>query len=263
MCQRLSINFWGFRIWGENRPAAQTFSDCSTHNRKLSAFGTHITAHIPLLQLCQRTNKKHQLLQNNILLSFMLVFLLTIFFAGSASQDAFGFVLSSIRSNPAMRKESSYLHLTAVTESNNGNELLLPPSVFSTIEEGRIAVIPKFLPQNEIDLLRSDAQLLWDDHRFSTDALAGYGSAGKFDPEKDRAVLRLPQWKNDSLGNFSNRQRFGSLMGSVRSELAYNLNRPNLDNGYATTMYGKGSTEISYTRFGPGAFLKRHVGKSV
>lgn len=48
-------------------------------------------------------------------------------------------------------------------------------------------------------------------------------------------------------------------MAAVRTELAYNLDRPNLDRGKATTLYGKGSTEISYTRFGPGAFLKRHV----
>jgi len=53
---------------------------------------------------------------------------------------------------------------------------------------------------------------------------------------------------------------FGNLMGQLRTDLASNLNRPNLDvpQSASTTMYGFGSTEISYTRFGPGAYLKRH-----
>mmetsp|Transcript_15691 Transcript_15691/g.30719 ORF Transcript_15691/g.30719 Transcript_15691/m.30719 type:complete len:409 (+) Transcript_15691:125-1351(+) len=176
--------------------------------------------------------------------------------------SAYGF--SAISLSPATnsitkRRNEFKLHLTTITQTNNGNDLLLSKSVYSTIEEGKIAVIPNFLPQIEVNLLRADAQDLWDQGRFSTDALAGYGSTGKFDPTKDRSVLRLPQWKNESLGNYSNRQRFGNLMANVRSELAYNLNRPNLDKGLATTKYGNGSTEISYTRFGKGAFLKRHV----
>jgi len=50
-------------------------------------------------------------------------------------------------------------------------------------------------------------------------------------------------------------------MSSVRQELATNLNRPQLaaTNSASVNKYGVGSTEISYTRFGPGAFLKRHV----
>ena len=176
-----------------------------------------------------------------------------------SSGYVFGFSPPGIHTAKSVKRTS--LNLTTITQTNNDNDPLLSKNVYSTIEEGKIAVIPNFLPQNEITPLRSDAQNLWDDGKFSTDALAGYGSTGKFDPTKDRAVLRLPQWKNDLLGNYENRQRFGNLMAMVRSELAYNLNRPNLDKGVATTMYGKGSTEISYTRFGKGAFLKRHVGK--
>lgn len=162
-------------------------------------------------------------------------------------------------------KTKQCLHLTTITQTNFGDDSnggegpILPRSVYSTIEEGKIAVVNNFLPETEIRPLRDDAQGLWEDGKFSTDALAGYGSSGKFDPTKDRAVLRLPQWKNDSLGHYDNRQRFGGLMANVRSQLAYNLNRPNLDGGLSTTMYGRGSTEISFTRFGPGAFLKRHT----
>jgi Rps23 Pro-64 3,4-dihydroxylase Tpa1-like proline 4-hydroxylase len=165
---------------------------------------------------------------------------------------------SNDASSQARRKKSFQLGLT-ITQTNNGKDALLSPSVYSTIEAGKIAVLPNFLSEADVLPLRTDAQNLWKDEKFSTDALAGYGAAGKFDPAKDRAVLRLNQWKSQNLGNYATRQRFGDVMASVRTELAYNLNRPKLDRGAATSMYGYGSTEISYTRFGPGAFLKRHV----
>jgi len=136
---------------------------------------------------------------------------------------------------------------------------LLPSSVFSKIESGEIAVVPNFLSESDIAPLRKDAQKLWTDQKFSTDALAGYGSSGKFDPTKDRAVLRLQQWKTADSGDYATRQKFGDLISRVRGELSYNLNRPKLSTGEAVSRYGIGSTEISYTRFGPGAFLKRHV----
>lgn len=157
-------------------------------------------------------------------------------------------------------RRSSRLCLTLNdSTSSNGKDKLLSSSVFSTIETGKIAVLPNFLSEQDVLPLRTDAQNLWADGKFSTDALASYGSSGKFDPSKDRAVLRLPQWKSERLGDYALRQRFGTLVSSVRAELAYNLDRPELDRGAATSMYGYGSTEISYTRFGPGAFLKRHV----
>eukprot|EP00536_Pseudo-nitzschia_multiseries_P015874 jgi/Psemu1/328051/estExt_fgenesh1_pg.C_9700001 len=127
---------------------------------------------------------------------------------------------------------------------------------------GKIAVVPNFLSEANILPLRQDAQQLWVDQRFSTDALAGYGSKGSFDPTRDRAVLKLTNWKRSDYGNFELRSnRFGSLMASVRQELAVNLDRPRLaaPNSEAVNRYGVGSTEISYTRFGPGSFLKRHV----
>jgi Rps23 Pro-64 3,4-dihydroxylase Tpa1-like proline 4-hydroxylase len=148
------------------------------------------------------------------------------------------------------------------TLNNESNDRLLPSSVYRTIEEGKIAVVSNFLNEADILPLRQDAQQLWLDNRFSTDALAGYGSKGAFDPTKDRAVLKLTQWKRSDYGNFELRSnKFANLMSSVRQELATNLNRPQLvaANSAAVNKYGIGSTEISYTRFGPGAFLKRHV----
>lgn len=136
---------------------------------------------------------------------------------------------------------------------------LLPQSVFDKIQSTKIAVIPNFLPAEEVSALRGDAQTMWDEGKFSTDALAAYGSKGKFDPTRDRAVVRLPQWKNTKNGNWEIRRRFGKRMAAVREELSVRLDRPKLRTGLSTTLYGEGSSEISYTRFGPGAFLKRHV----
>ena len=148
------------------------------------------------------------------------------------------------------------------TLNSESSDRLLPPSVYRTIEEGKIAVVPNFLNEADVLPLRNDAQQLWLDNKFSTDALAGYGNKGNFDPTKDRAVLKLSQWKRSDYGNFELRsKKFANLMASVRQELATNLKRPQLaaPNSAAVNKYGIGSTEISYTRFGPGAFLKRHV----
>jgi hypothetical protein len=139
------------------------------------------------------------------------------------------------------------------------NNRMLSSQVYDTILSGRVAVIPNFLPASEILALRQDAAALHSSNYFSTDALASYGSSGKFDPAKDRAVLKLDQWKNPDLGNWHTRSSFGNRMAALRTDLAYNLNRPHLDQGLAISKYGHGSTEISYTRFGPSAFLKRHV----
>jgi Rps23 Pro-64 3,4-dihydroxylase Tpa1-like proline 4-hydroxylase len=180
---------------------------------------------------------------------------------GTTETRAAGTMTSTSRRRRAMtsRHDNIRAKLTLVdTTTSDGQANLLPTSVYSTIENGRIAVIPNFLSEQDVLPLRADAQGLWTDGKFSTDALSSYGSAETFDPAKDRAVLRLNNWKSD-LGDNASRQRLGALMASVRKELAYNLDRPELDRGMATTMYGYGSTEISYTRFGPGAFLKRHV----
>ncbi|KAL3942731.1 MAG: hypothetical protein SGBAC_003138 [Bacillariaceae sp.] len=137
--------------------------------------------------------------------------------------------------------------------------VLLSQSAYDTIANGQIAVIPNFLPQEEIIRLRADATNLHAENKFSTDALASYGTSGKFDPSKDRAVLKLQQWKDRGIGDWALRERFGNRMKNLREDLAYNLDRPAMLLGDSVNKYGAGSTEISYTRFGPGAFLKRHV----
>eukprot|EP00980_Cylindrotheca_fusiformis_P015707 scaffold4531_cov103-Cylindrotheca_fusiformis.AAC.1 len=67
------------------------------------------------------------------------------------------------------------------------SEKLFAQSVYDTIGDGKIGIIPDFIPQDEMRYLRQDAGDLYHQNKFSTDALASYGSSGKFDPAKDRA----------------------------------------------------------------------------
>jgi 2OG-Fe(II) oxygenase superfamily len=136
---------------------------------------------------------------------------------------------------------------------------LFSESVYDKIQQGKIAVIPEFLSKSFVATLKRDAQDLYNTNYFATDALASYGSKGEFDPSKDRTVLRLNQWKNTALGDWDTRRTFGARMKDLRADLAVHLQRPGLTQGVSVTTFGEGSAEISYTRFGPGAFLKRHV----
>ena len=101
---------------------------------------------------------------------------------------------------------------------------LLPPQALETIRSGRIAVLPNWLPAEDVAALRGDAQSLHRAGHFSADALAAYGAeqTTKFDASKDRTVLRLGQWRDKSLGDKALRERFGRRMASLRTALADN-----------------------------------------
>ena len=98
---------------------------------------------------------------------------------------------------------------------------LLPPAAVDTIRSGRIAVLPNWLPPQDVANLRGDAMALFNAGKFSADALAAYGAeqTTKFSPAKDRTVLRLGQWKDPSLANYNLRLRFGARMAALRTAL--------------------------------------------
>ena len=125
------------------------------------------------------------------------------------------------------------------------DDSILPSFVHQKIQQGKIAVVPNFLTSEEVRLLQKDAQNLYNNGSFTTDALASYGASGKFDPAKDRAVLKLKQWQNEQLGDWKLRLSFGNKMARVRKELAEKLNRPKLCSGHAVTDLGIGSTEVT------------------
>lgn len=145
---------------------------------------------------------------------------------------------------------------------------VLPESAIQTIDRGGIAVVPNFLSPSEVSRLRADASNLYQDGDFIVDALAGYGAksgakdkAG-FDPTKDRAVLPayIPSQKKNgpfvspTLGDVDGRKALATTISALRSDLAKALDRPGLD-----TPDGGDNHEMSYTHFGPGAMLARHV----
>lgn len=145
----------------------------------------------------------------------------------------------------------------------------LPSSLIETIHRGGIAQVDNFLSTSEVSRLRADAQGLFRDDHFITDSLANYGkTAGakdkaQFDNRKDRSVCpayipskaQLGPFVNEQLGNSDARKGLTSTMAAVRKELSLGLDRP----GMAALPDGMYSHELSYTRFGPSAFLKRHT----
>lgn len=140
--------------------------------------------------------------------------------------------------------------------SNTPTTPLLPPDAYDTVLRGGIAVVPDFLSPSLVKSLRSDAHALYDEGHFTTDALSAYGSNGRFDPARDRNVLKLREWQRPDLGRSRLRhQTMAGVVGALRADLGQQLDRP----GLGSFPLERGSTEISYTRFGPGAYLKRHL----
>lgn len=190
-------------------------------------------------------------IQKNIRKSFTIAIIMETFLAIG--------VLSFNRNMLSKFHRSIALHMQRIPK-----ESLFSQSVYDSIQNGQIAMIPEFLSQHDVTTYRNDAQSIYTDGYFTSDALASYGNERntKFDPSKDRTVLKLQQWKNPTIGNYNLRtNQLGNRISNIRNDLSYQLNRPHLidKDSYSTSRYGVGSTEISYTRFGPGAYLKRHV----
>ena len=147
------------------------------------------------------------------------------------------------------------------------DDLGLPPSTTSDIAAGRIVAVQNWMPESELSVLRADARAAFAAGHYKADALATYGqknkagSAGGFDAGSDRMVMPsfYPSkgtdgpWVDASIGNAAARRAFKSRMASVKAALGTALERPSLAADGAQTH------EMSYTRYGPGAFLARHT----
>jgi hypothetical protein len=157
--------------------------------------------------------------------------------------------------------------------SSTTTSTLLPESAIRTIEGGGIAIISDFLPPSAVSRLRRDAYKLYLDGNFIVDSLAGYVSKdghrdkSKFDPAKDRAVLpsyvpsknRSGPFVDRNLGDVDARMLLANTVGGLRRDLARALDRPGLIALSYDEFAGVDGHELSYTRFGPGASLARHV----
>jgi hypothetical protein len=60
------------------------------------------------------------------------------------------------------------------------NDALFSTSVYDTIGEGRIAIIPGFLPKEEMMKVKEDAAILYNQNKFSTDGKFGHGCESCF-----------------------------------------------------------------------------------
>jgi len=163
------------------------------------------------------------------------------------------------------------LFLRTQLSASTSSSLLLTDSVYDTIHNGGIAVIDNFLTPETTRRLRQDAQALHQDGHFITDSLAGY-SAKKmqqdkqlFDASKDRAVCpayipsqnyKRGPFLDSNLGDYEARQSLCREVSNLRGVLAAGLDRPGMD---AASTVVRNRHEISMTRYGPGAYLKRHT----
>ena len=145
-----------------------------------------------------------------------------------------------------------------------GGASLLPDGTAEAIESGRVVELTNWLPLSDIRELRADAQASFESGHFKADALAAYGQKkkGGFDPGSDRMVMPsfYPSkgtdgpWVDPSIGNYAARQRFKMRMGALKAELSRQL-----EGRQTLAVDGVQTHEMSYSRYGPGAFLPRHT----
>lgn len=143
-------------------------------------------------------------------------------------------------------------------------DVQLPPGTIEQIEAGRIVVVKNWLPSDELAALRSDAEAAFAAGHFKADALATYGQKPKagFDPANDRMVMPsfYPSkgldgpWVDSSIGNAAARLKFKQRMGAVKAALSRSM-----QGRESLIADGAQTHEMSYTRYGPGAFLARHT----
>jgi Rps23 Pro-64 3,4-dihydroxylase Tpa1-like proline 4-hydroxylase len=144
----------------------------------------------------------------------------------------------------------------------------LPPTAIEEIEGGRVVVVKNWLPADEVAILRADAQESFVAGHFKADALATYRTSQKrgtrdgFDPSNDRMVMPsfYPSrgldgpWVDGTIGNAAARRSFKRRMASVKLALSREL-----EGRASLAADGAQTHEMSYTRYGPGAFLARHT----
>jgi len=136
-------------------------------------------------------------------------------------------------------------------------------------------IVDNWVPSKLLDRLKKDARNLQRKGLFTPDALAAYGNKkdGKaFSVARDRTVLPCyyPSagikggFINGELGDAEARGELHEMVEELRLEASRELGRENLGRdkvSWSDLVEGEGGEpvdEISYTRFGPGAYLQRH-----
>jgi hypothetical protein len=127
------------------------------------------------------------------------------------------------------------------------------PSVFRDVKQGCIAVVPNWIPKSLVAALCEDAASLYGQQMFSADGLAAYTTERRFDASRDRMTFRGDAWGDASLGSIAVRRELGARIASLRMDCVSGLGRTSLAEDTPRTH------EITYSRFGPGASLGRHL----
>jgi len=169
----------------------------------------------------------------------------------------------------AVGAEAAWNQMVAAAAAAPETASLLPPGAIDEIEAGRVVVVRNWLPDAQVKALRDDAMATFAAGNFKADALASYGAKKKagpngvaFDPANDRMVMpsfypstgKDGPWVDQQVGNFATRQQFKARMAALKASLSKELqDRPTL------IADGRQTHEMSYTRYGPGAFLPRHT----
>mmetsp|Transcript_79 Transcript_79/g.278 ORF Transcript_79/g.278 Transcript_79/m.278 type:complete len:368 (-) Transcript_79:27-1130(-) len=118
------------------------------------------------------------------------------------------------------------------------------------LSRGEVVVVEDWMPSKSVARLRADAVRLYEEGNYNPpdrDLLLRQG------PRYDRSVLRESRFSDSALGDGEARGSFGKELARVRAELARDLDRPTL------AVNSPHRHEASYTRFGPGASLRRHI----
>lgn len=206
-------------------------------------------------------------------------------------------VLSASHALPRRQVLAASLALGAAPAIPTTFQAELPRMVFDQIAAGRPAVLPNWLPPADVAALCADARALHKDGCFLQDGLAAYAPSrpSRSDAPAERSAKRaaassrgalsrevLPAyipsarragpWADATLGNAAARLRFASRIEALRIALADGLDRaalgsthvgdapaPPPDRPRSLARLASELTEVSYTRFAPGAALRRHV----
>lgn len=157
----------------------------------------------------------------------------------------------------------------------------LPLTVYEQISSGHVAVLPGWLPPADVTALREDARALHAAGYFTPDGLSAYEPARRGSDSASggrggsREVMpaffpsRKAQgpWGDAALGDGAARRRLAARIASLRDALAVGLDRPGLVSATSPATrtvpslrgLAQALGEISYTRYAPGASLRRHV----
>jgi len=160
---------------------------------------------------------------------------------------------------------------TTTTTTRANTDPLISQEDVAKISNGGVAVISNFVPPDLVERMRKDASELKKQGQFRPDGLTNNALGGSrqqgFTKSADRQTFRGndQSWYNSKLGDYQTRLEFDSLLATVRTQLATELNRPTLlgsaASGEKREQINEQSQrhEITYNWYEPAAKLGRHL----